>query len=190
MLLEHLPTIVGQRRGLSGQHPDGANRWEATAGGDTVNRWRPDVYVCSGLLHFTAHKLHFLIFLTASTPQSTLTDAPPNCLWYNILLKLFYRCCRTRRGVHGHRKPTPSRPLCSVHSHQPAAPSFKEGISTKAFREYLPSLVGKSGAMGDRNRLRGNVSITWWRRKTSGWICSVTQPKSVRLENLTKEKRC
>lgn len=43
-----------------------------------------------------------------------------------------------RRGVHGHCKPTPSRPLCSCHPHQPAAPPANESARPDAVWRYSP----------------------------------------------------
>lgn len=136
MLLEH-------QDGASRQHPDEVQtgerrRLEGPCGA-------ADVHGCSGLLHSTDRKLQWFIFLTHLKLQRAFTSTPSNCLGHNLLDQLVYRCCRARRGVHGHCKPAPSRPLCSFLSHQPAAPSFWEGISTKAFREDLPGLGVKAG---------------------------------------------
>lgn len=56
-----------------------------------------------------------VIHLTAASPSSACWRG------YNPQ-KLHNACWGARRGVHGHCKPTPSRPPCSFHPHQPAAP--------------------------------------------------------------------
>lgn len=65
----------------------------------------------------------FWHFGTLILPQST-TLLSAIYLGYHSLHKLSCRCCLARRGVRGHCKPTPSRPLCSFHPHQPAACMF------------------------------------------------------------------
>lgn len=61
------------------------------------------------------------------------TAASCACWRGHILQKLYSKCWGARRGVHGHCKPTPSRPLCSFHPHQPAAPPADESARLTLF---------------------------------------------------------
>lgn len=127
MLLEHLFTIVGQRPGCLGgniQMKRKQVRRDSWRGHCKPTEDQTSTYdqAC-----FTSQRTNssFWHFDRLGPPPPKKRDRRYTiCLGDHSLHKLFYRRCRARRGVHGHCKPTPSRPLCSFHPHQPAASSF------------------------------------------------------------------
>lgn len=124
-------------------------------------RRRPDVCVCSGLLHFAAHKLQFVHLSDTLQPPSKHVD---HLTVYDTTSYTNYFI-----DVAGHGG------ACTVTAnrrrHDLSAaftrtnlrlPRLKEESRRKPFANTYRVFWGrgKSRAMGDTNRLRGNVSIT------------------------------